>query len=536
MEYAIIYSEYMSKTLNQLSQALVLAYDKQHLSNDDRKISVNPVVAELASWYERFRTAMDYRADEVLLRSAIERILKRRLLFGGILGGSGKKVASPLIRELVWARYFPDSSIPETVVIKVETEIDLYLKLEEEINKRHRLGKGLVNEWVLHLLSSEIEHILKPNDPKDVMSNFIFRVFKDRITISDDTEEVRDIQTFIASRRAYASDDLAFLRYHLFKQYFGSLNAQNLEQIAQHFLEAYKQIEYQFKYPAKDKIYTYIKNQTIPFLILDDVFRKHRGKIVTLVEDENLLNTEVLAACNMRYKSISSKVRRAIIRSVIFIFFTKALFALFIEGAFERLLYGHTLWSSIVLNTLAPPILMIMVGLSIKSPNRENSFRILRKINTVLYDDPPLLDAPLLTRKKGKTDPFMWSLFILLWITTFSVSLGAIIFVLSKFHVNVLSQGVFLFFLAIVSFVSYRVNKIAYMYIVKDPKDNLGSVLFNFFFMPFIQIGSRLTLAISQINIILFIFDFIIETPFKGIFAFFEQWFLFLRTQREKLD
>ena len=74
------------------------------------------------------------------------------------------------------------------------------------------------------------------------------------------------------------------------------------------------------------------------------------------------------------------------------------------------------------------------------------------------------------------------------------------------------------------------------MYILKDKKDDLASLMFDFFFMPFIQVGRRLTLAISQLNIVLFIFDFIIETPFKGIFAFFEQWLFFLRTQREKLD
>ena len=74
------------------------------------------------------------------------------------------------------------------------------------------------------------------------------------------------------------------------------------------------------------------------------------------------------------------------------------------------------------------------------------------------------------------------------------------------------------------------------MYIIKDRKENLGSLFFDFFFMPVIQVGRRITLGISQINVLLFMFDFIIETPFKGIFAFFEQWFLFLRTQREKLD
>lgn len=523
----------MSKTLNHLSTALVAAYDRSLTQNYDKTISVNPVVAELATWYEKFRTAMDYREDEVILRSTIERILKRRL----ILGGSGQSVAAPLIRELVWARYFPDASIPESVVEMVAIAVDLYLKLEKEINIKHRLNHAEVSEWILHLLSSEIEHILKPNDPKDLMSNFIFQIIKDKITISDDSKQTSDIQTFIAVRRAYANDDLAFLRYHLFIQYFGSLTAENLEETSVHFIDYHKQVTAQFKYPVKDRIYTYIKNQTIPFLILDDVFRKYRGKITSLVSDEEQLNAAILAACHARYRSINSKVRRAIIRSIIFIFFTKALFALFVEREFETYLYGHWLWSSIALNTLIPPALMVGVGFLIQTPKRENSMRISRKINTILYDEPPILDVPLVVKKKPRgTDPILWSLFILLWLTTFALSFGAIIFILTKLQVNPLSQGVFVFFLAIVSFVSFRVNRTANMYIMKDKKDNLGSLLFDFFFMPFIQVGKRLTLAISQINIILFLFDFIIETPFKGIFAFFEQWFLFLRTQREKLD
>lgn len=523
----------MSKTVNKLSLTLAAAYDRASAPNHDRTISVNPLVAELATWYEKFRTAIDYREDEVILRSTIERILKRRL----ILGGSGKSVAAPLIRELIWARYFPDSSVPESLVIEVAEVIDLYLDLEILINKKHRINQGLVNEWILNLLSSEIEHILKPNDSKDIMSNFIFRIFKNRVTITDDSEETRDLQVFIATRRAYASDDLAFLRYHLFKQYVDKLDKDNLDKVAENFPKAVTGIQYQFRYPAKDRIYTYIKNQVIPFLILDDVLRKHRGKAYSLVADEDLLNSEILSACNARYKNISGKVRRAIMRSVIFIFCTKAVFALFVEGTFERLIYGHTIWSSIAINTLTPPILMIMVGLLIKSPGRDNSMRILRKINTILYDDQPQLDQPLIVKKKpSRTGPALWVVFILLWLTTFGVSFGAVIFILTKLQVNPVSQGVFIFFLAIVSFVAYRINRTANMYTMKERKDNVRSVFFNFFFLPVIQVGRRLTMAISQINIILFIFDFIIETPFKGIFAFFEQWFLFLRTQREKLD
>ncbi|MDP2632941.1 MAG: hypothetical protein Q8P25_04455, partial [Candidatus Curtissbacteria bacterium] len=528
----ITITQQMSKTVNTLSTALIAAYDRASTPNHDRTISVNPLVAEIATWYEKFRTAMDYREDEVILRSTIERILKRRL----VLGGTGQSIAAPLIRELVWARYFPDSSIPESQVTKVASEIDLYLKMEEEVNKKHRINKGLVNEWVMHLLSSEIEHILKPNDSKDVMSLFLFRIFREKVTISDDSEETKGLQVFIAVRRAYANDDLAFLRYHLFKQYFGGLTEATREKVAYHFPQAIAQIEYQFKYPARDRIYSYIKNQTIPFLILDDILRKHQGTGFSLVSDEDLLNSEILAACNARYKTIAGRIRRAIVRSVIFIFCTKAVFALFVEGTFERVFYGRVLWSSIALNTLTPPALMILVGLLIRSPNRNNSMKILRKINTILYDDPPLLDAPLILKKFSKTGPVLWTIFILLWLVTFALSFGAIIFVLTKLHVNPVSQAVFIFFLAIVSFVAYRINRTAHMYTIKERKENLTSLFSDFFFMPFIQVGRKLTLAISQINIILFIFDFIIETPFKGIFAFFEQWFLFLRAQREKLD
>ena len=167
----------MSKQLSKLSQDLITAYSKNYFQDKDKTISVNPVVAELASWYEKIRTAMDYRDDEVILRSAIERILKRRSL----MSASGEAIATPLIRELVWARYFPDASVAESSVTKVSHAIDLFLKLESEINKKHRINKAALSEWIIHLLSSEIEDILKPGNEKNLMCNYLFQIFRDRI-------------------------------------------------------------------------------------------------------------------------------------------------------------------------------------------------------------------------------------------------------------------------------------------------------------------------------------------------------------------
>ena len=45
---------------------------------------------------------------------------------------------------------------------------------------------------------------------------------------------------------------------------------------------------------------------------------------------------------------------------------------------------------------------MVAVGILIKTPSKENSFKILRKIHTILFDENPALDPPLAVKKKPK--------------------------------------------------------------------------------------------------------------------------------------
>ena len=110
---------------SKLAQALFASIHGEESSVSEEKINVNPLISTVASLYEKLRNAMDYREEEVVLRAAIERILKRRLLFGR----SGKTVAGPLVRELVWARYFPDNTLSESVIAEVVRQIDLHLSL-----------------------------------------------------------------------------------------------------------------------------------------------------------------------------------------------------------------------------------------------------------------------------------------------------------------------------------------------------------------------------------------------------------------------
>lgn len=493
----------------------------------ERKITVNPFVSKMASAYEKLRNAMEYREDEVILRATIERILRRHLL----LGGTAKSTAEPLIRELIWARYLQDNTVPESSIAKVEEVIDLYLQLRMNVLQNHKIPIGTLNEWIYHLMSSAIESVLNPNIEKQTIANFMYQVLKDDVTIVDDTEETRNAQVYLAVRRAFARDDIAFLRYNLFLLYFGEVNQQNVEHIAKDFPQAYKEINKQLAYPKKDKIYAYTKKRAAAFFILEDILKNNVGNLDSIFENEETLRKAVQDACEVRYKSIASKVRRAIVRSVLFILLTKVIFAFAVEGTFERIVYGYVLWNSLIINTSIPPLLMIIVSLLIRPPGEENTKRIFEYIKILLFAEKPRLGAPLLVKKEQERPHLIFNL---LWLSAFLISFGAIIFVLSKLQFTLISQVVFIFFLTIVSFLAYRISLTANMFRVGEKQDVLTPFI-DFLFMPIIRVGRRLTQSISQINFFLFLFDFMIETPFKVFFAFIEQWFKFLHEKTEDL-
>lgn len=521
-----------NKKLSGSARTLISALEAKEPQKNENKLTVNPVVSQIAFLYEKLRNAMEYREDEVILRSAIERILRRRLL----LGGSAETMAEPLLRELLWARYVPEGHVGDKVVEQVTRSINLHLKLRYSIIKMEVLPEGKINEWIYQLVSSDIAHIVSPNAEREVMASFMFQVLKDHINIVDDTTQTRDAQVFLAVRKAFNREDLALLRYQLFKQFFGVLDDNNLSDTAISFMDGYREINKQLYYPAKDRIYAYVKRKTPPFLILEDVLRTQKGNIKTVLEDEDLLAKVVYALLDLRYGGIASKVRRAVVRSVVFVLLTKVAIAFLVESSYERIFYGRIFLNSMLFNISIPPLLMIAIGLSIRIPGKNNSKEILRAITAVLYEDKPVMGQTLIVKKNKGKKTLLNIIFTILWFLAFLISFGAILFFLMKLHLhfNIVSEAVFLFFLAIVSFLSYRIILTASLYTVMDGQGILTPII-DFFFMPIVRVGRDLTEGISQINVVLFIFDLFIETPFKGLFSFFEQWFLFLHTKREEL-
>ena len=205
-----------------------------------------------------------------------------------------------------------------------------------------------------------------------------------------------------------------------------------------------------------------------------------------------------------------------------------------VEGTYDRLVYGHIVWGVIAINIAIPVGMMILVSFFIKAPGKDNTQRIINRINSLLFDKTPDLGRSLLFNHKPRAQTLLDTIFTIIWLGTYLLSFGAIIYALSALRFNFVSQIFFIFFFAIITFLSYRINQAANVYTVRE-RTRLLTPFIDFFFMPIARVGRYLSDGIRQINVFIFVLDMIIETPLKGLIAFFEQWFSFLHSKREDL-
>jgi hypothetical protein len=71
---------------------------------------------------------------------------------------------------------------------------------------------------------------------------------------------------------------------------------------------------------------------------------------------------------------------------------------------------------------------------------------------------------------------------------------------------------------------------------IVERRENLFTFLVDLFYMPIILVGKWLSSNVSKINVFIFIFDFILEAPFKIIVEIADDWTKYVRERRENME
>lgn len=504
------------------------------LSKEGMRFNVSRTVSVFAVLYEKARNAVEFRAEHLIRRAAIERILKRKIL----INGGARNIAESLITELLWARYIDSSIIDEEKIAEIQKIIDRYLVVKHHLPTIHQKSHNITWDAVIGLASSEIDETMVSAKRREALIQFCYQATRPKITLPHTDEFRTNILTYIAVERAYAQADNQLIAFHLLNMTMPEWLSMPTDKVVSElprFWEAIGLIQQNINDHTADPIYRYVRLHIAPFLLIRDFYFDVGSKADEFIKDDKKMEEKLTELATLRYKQTGTKVRRAVIRSFIYIFLTKMLFALALEAPYDIYIAKKLSYIPLIINMIFPPIMLVLIAGMLTVPGAENTKRLLDRVKKILYHFDELKhEKDSFTPKEHIRRPILGAIFSVIYIATFGITFGIINYILSLFHFSVASELIFFFFVALVSFFAYRIRQSAKEYEVMD-RQGVLEPLVDFFILPVVRAGQLLSNEIARLNIFIFLFDFILEAPLKVIFEVVEEWIRFVRTKKDEI-
>ncbi len=526
----------MAEKVNHLDK-LIKAY--QHQDNDfapfpgEPRIQVSRMASRMAFVYEKIRNALEYQEVHLIRKNAIERIMKRRLL----ARVRPSQMAQDLIYELIRGRYLPDNEVPEHKIEDVRAILNKYFYLLNRISLYLKGSeKRKTYKWILGIAAVEIDHALVSPYKTQALAEFMYHTVRENVMLDQKISDLeKNIQIYLAVQRSLLRSDQSVLRYHLF-QYFNEnwyqADKQQVEKLAQDIRTIKDKIEYQITHPIGDNLFRYLKKYTIYFHVIKDIIEEDPDTAHDRIGDPEELETTIKRACYERYGQAKNKLRRGAVRAIIYIFITKMVLALILEFPYDMYLYGEIHWLPLGVNVVFHPFLLFLIALTVRIPAEKNTQLVIKGIQSLLErgDAGEILIQRVVKRRK-----ILNTAFNVVYAITSIITFGVLIYALQRFDFNALSIFLFLLFLTLVSFFGIKTREEAKEFIVVARHDSTLGFIIDLFSMPVIRAGRWISLKSPKINVLLFFFDFIIETPYKTLVEIFDELTKFIREKKEEL-
>jgi hypothetical protein len=558
----------INESIKKLFQVIYSEQNKKEETDDDiPTIKVSALISRLAFVYEKVRNAVDYEEDHLLRKNAISRILRRQVMIEGVLKDvDSEGLADHLLTELIRGSYLPNNKIPETKIKEVANLLEKYIRLKNQmlsnINSTLNLktdinkAKDSINErnhlvhWLLSLAACEIEDSLAPDKVKQLIVADLFDVLSKNIKLPSDLpyENDLDIQIYLSIGRTYLKMDEDMLSFILFKYYNGEwveLSAKNelsaadnakIKVIAAKVPELEVLVKKQLDHPLTRQLDKLVHVYSLYFSILTETIEKDPTKVYgELQKSEKNFIATLKKVCNEKYRKAKNRLWKRAGRSIVYIFLTKSIFVFAIELPAVKLFGEAVNWISLAINISFPAILLFFIVLMTRMPREDNTNKIINGIKEISFVGQEK-KQPIVLRQPVKRNIIASTIFGLIYTASFCFSVYFIVRLLNFMNFNWVSTIIFLFFLAFVSFFSIVVTKGVKELMVVEKKENLLSFLVDLFYMPIIIAGKWLSSSFSKINIFIFIFDFILEAPFKVLVEVAEDWTKYIRERRENME
>ena len=504
------------------------------------KIHVDEVISKVAAFYEKMRGIIDWREEHLLRKTAIERVLKRRMF----LNKEGENVAEPLVNELIRGGHFPNDTIPETKLAEIQKMVEKYVYIlnNNKTEKDSEKTKIKLHDWLLSVAACEIENILSPSIRETALIEYMMANLQEAIQIKkgrggiDISDEDKTTQIYIAIQRALFKLDSPIISYNLIKQWYpqwANLTIEELSQITQNIYGLWDKIEKQLRHPLSDRFYSLAEKYDTPYLILGDIISENPQEAWKTLGNPEILENKTKNAYGQRLRKVKQRMSRAAFYSTLSIFITKMILALAVEVPFDKYITQGFNYMALGINVLIPPLLMILLVLSIRPPSKQNEKLIIMEVMKIAYekDKKDIYEI----RPYKKRGFLLNTAVVLMYLSSFFISFGIIIWGLGKLNFSLVSIVIFLAFVCLISFSGTKIKQRAKELKIEKEKENLFQIFIDPFSMPIIQVGNWLSGQWAKYNALAVLFNSLLDMPFQVFIEFLEQWRMFLKEKKEKI-
>ena len=485
-------------------------------------LEVNRLIAKAATFYEKVRYLIDYREEHTIRRSAIERILKRRVFIE-----QQTHIGAVLIQELADGQYLPKEQATEELSEEIDRIVWKFLGLIDAAKVNGNISRRLIS-----FAATEIDAQLSPLQyaVDESTAEAFYKTLKGHAFVSGVSEEVVNIQLYCAIWRSLLSADHERLAYALWLLYVPEWRkpeldiasvAGKLTGIVSHIHAA---VENQLQWQLAQKI----KNESIYFHIIREVLQQNGAGAEQVLNSDSELDAFTREFLEKKYEKENERIRSSGIRAVIYLFLTKMAVAIAVEVPYEFFVLGRIHYFPLSINILFHPLLLFTLTRRVGSLDEKNTEAIIKGVHGVLYE------GKARTIRIRNTYTRLTFAFGVLYLALIVFVFGALIGILQLLNFNAVSIILFLFFLALVSYFAFRIRYQARRWKVVENQGAL-SLIASVLAIPVVRTGRWLSQTFSSINVFVLILDFIIETPFKRLLNFSNQFLVYLREKAEEL-
>lgn len=500
----------------------------------EETIEVSVPGSTAASLYEKVRNTLDYQDEHLLRRNAIERILRR---YRGS-GATSESMASDLLKELVWAKYLPNKSIPLSLATTLAVILGKYEPLFTAVMGMKGNREKYVN-WLLDVVATEVEYTLAPPAVDEALASFMYEEMRSRLDWDPQFElsdETKDLRLYTAIHRTALKSNTATLRFRLLTLYYPSwagvqATSALSDQLAANIVPIISTIETEIFHPLTDRLSRVLRRKAGIFRVLRDAFARAKDT-APLLTDPGALDSAVKEALHHRTADFRLRLRRTVVRTVAFLFITKMLLALILEVPYDLLIVQDASWTPLLVNITFHPLFLAFIGLTVTIPEKKNEEDYTAAVRAIAVGAQHQL---LTVRIKKETRGTWFTIFSALYVLLFVFVYGVIGSVLRGFGFHALSIGLFLFFLSLVTFFGIRIRSSTKDVVASDARNGFLGTLFDILLLPIVRAGAWLSIRVSKINVFIYFFDFILEAPLKVAIEFVESWLAFVREKKEEI-